>query len=71
MFEFNTWVVNNLISGVKNGKFSKEWAAVQLANYFVRDKITAADIERFEAETYVPEPEPVEDVIPEFDDAEV
>lgn len=71
MFEFNTWVVNNLISGVKNGKFSKEWAAVQLANYFVRDKLTEADIERFETETYVPEPEPVEDVIPEFDDAEV
>ena len=61
MFEFNTWVVNNLISGVKNGKFSKEWAAVQLANYFVRGKLTEADIERFEAETYVPEPEPVED----------
>ena len=73
MFEFNTWVVNNLISGVKNGKFSKEWAAVQLANYYVKGKITEADIERFEAETYVPEPEPepVEDVIPEFDDAEV
>ena len=71
MFEFNTWVVNNLISGVKNRKFSKEWAAVQLANYYIKDKITAADIERFEAETYVPEPEPVEDVIPEFDDAEV
>ena len=63
MFEFNTWVVNNLISGVKNGKFSKEWAAVQLANYFVRGKLTEADIERFEAETYVPEPEPVEDTI--------
>ena len=61
MFEFNTWVVNNLISGVKNGKFSKEWAAGQLAHYFVRGKLTEADIERFEAETYVPEPEPVED----------
>ena len=63
MFEFNTWVVNNLISGVKNSKFSKEWAAVQLANYFVRGKVTETDIERFEAETYVPEPEPAEDII--------
>ena len=71
VFEFNTWVVNNLISGVKNGKFSKEWAAVQLANYYIKGKSTEADIERFETETYVPEPEPVEDVIPEFDDAEV
>ena len=63
MFEFNTWIVNNLISGVKNGKFSKEWAAVQLANYFVRGKVTEADIERFEAEIYVLEPEPVENTI--------
>ena len=47
MFEFNTWIVNNLI----NGKFSKEWAAVQLANYYIKGKITEADIERFEAET--------------------
>ena len=70
VFEFNTWVVNNLISGVKNGKFSKEWAAVQLANYYIKGKITEADIERFEDETYVTEPEPVEDVITEFDDAE-
>lgn len=63
IFEFNTWVVNNLISGVKGGKFSKEWAAVQLANYYIKGKITEADIERFERETYVPEP--VED---DYDD---
>ena len=68
VFEFNTWVVNNLISGVKNGKFSKEWAAVQLANYFVKGKITEADITRFEAETYIPEPaktDPDEDMAAE------
>lgn len=56
MFEFNTWVVNNLISGVKNSKFSREWAAVQLGNYFVKGKITEADIARFEEETAVTEP---------------
>ena len=60
VFEFNTWVTNNLISGVRNGKFSKEWAAVQLANYYIKGKITEADIERFEAETTEPDPEPVE-----------
>ena len=51
MFEFNTWIVNNLINGVINSKFSKEWAAVQLANYYIKGKITEADIERFEVET--------------------
>lgn len=51
MFDFAKWVVNNLISGVKNGAFSKEWAAVQLGNYYVRGKVTEEDIARFEAET--------------------
>lgn len=63
MFEFNTWVVNNLISGVKNSKFSKEWAAVQLANYYLKGKVTEADITRFEEETT--SPEPVEQDVPE------
>ena len=53
MFDFNKWVVNNLISGVKNGAFSREWAAVQLGNYFVRGKVTEADIARFDEETAV------------------
>ena len=57
MFEFNTWVVNNLIAGVKNGAFSKEWAAVQLGNYYVRGRVTEEDIARFEAETGAAEDE--------------
>ena len=57
MFEFNTWVVNNLVAGVKNASFSKEWAAIQLANYYVKGKVTEADIERFEKETTIPEAE--------------
>ena len=61
MFEFNTWVVNNLITGVKNGSFSKEWAAVQLGNYYVRGKVTEADIARFDEETAEPAPEVAEE----------
>lgn len=56
MFEFNTWVTDNLISGVKNRAFSREWAAVQLANYYVKGKVTEADISRFDGATAVPEP---------------
>ena len=55
MFEFNTWVVNNLIAGVKNSSFSKEWAAVQLGNYYVRGKVTDDDIVRFDEETIASE----------------
>lgn len=54
MFEFNTWVVNNLVAGVKNKNFSKEWAAIQLANYYIKNKITENDIERFEMEVVNP-----------------
>ena len=51
MFDFAKWVVDNLISGVKNGAFPREWAAVQLGNYFARGKVAEADIARFDAET--------------------
>ena len=61
MFEFNIWVVNNLIAGVKNGAFTKEWAAVQLGNYYVRGKVTEADIARFDEETAEPAPEVAEE----------
>ena len=57
MFEFNTWIVNNLISGVKGGKFSKEWAVLMLGLYITSGKLTEADAMRFEEETYIPEPE--------------
>lgn len=65
MFEFNTWVVNNLVAGVKNASFSKEWAAIQLANYYVKGKVTEADITRFEEDTATPEVEAT--VAPETD----
>ena len=61
MFEFNTWVVNNLISGVKNGAFSREWAAVQLGNYYVKGKVSEADIMRFDEATTVTEREDTAD----------
>lgn len=61
MFDFAKWVVDNLISGVKNGAFPREWAAVQLANYFALGKVTEADIARFDEETAVPAPEVAEE----------
>ena len=49
MFEFNTWVVNNLIAGVKNGAFPREWAAVQLGIISRAEKsqrLTSRDLTR-------------------------
>lgn len=47
-FSFGEWVVRVAVNGVKAGAFTREWAALQLANYFVRGKLTEADIARFD-----------------------
>ena len=67
MFDFAKWVVDNLISGVKNGAFPREWAAVQLGNYYVRGKVTDDDIVRFDEETITPEETIASEVTAEVD----
>ena len=47
-FNFGEWVVRVAVNGVTAGAFTREWAALQLANYFVRGKITEADIASFD-----------------------
>lgn len=46
--DFEKWIVDVAINGVKNGSFTKDWAAMQLANHYSRGKITAEDIARFD-----------------------
>lgn len=45
---FGEWVVRMAVEGVKTGSFNKEWAALQLANYYTKGKITEEDISRFD-----------------------
>ena len=40
--DFEKWIVDVAINGVKNGSFTKDWAAMQLANHYSRGKITEA-----------------------------
>lgn len=47
---FGEWVVKMAVKGVKSGAFSKEWAALQLANYYTKNKITEEDIARYDYE---------------------
>ena len=47
-FNFGEWVTRVAVNGVKAGAFTREWAALQLANYFVRGKLTEADIASFD-----------------------
>ena len=48
--DFGKWIVTVAVNGVKNGSFSREWAAMQLANHYSRGKITAAALQRFDDE---------------------
>ena len=48
--DFEKWIVDVAINGVKNGSFTKDWAAMQLANHYSRGKITAVALQRFDDE---------------------
>ena len=48
--DFGKWIVTVAVNGVKNGSFSREWAAMQLANHYSRGKITAEALQRFDDE---------------------
>ena len=48
MLDFGRWIVEVAVNGVKNGSFTKDWAAMQLANHYSRGKITAVALQRFD-----------------------
>ena len=48
--DFEKWIVDGAINGVENGSFTKDWAAMQLANHYSRGKITAEALQRFDDE---------------------
>ncbi len=47
---FGEWVVKVAVNGVKSGSFGREWASLQLADYYARNKITEVDLMRFDEE---------------------
>ena len=50
MLDFGKWIVEVAVNGVKSGSFDRAWAAMQLGNHYSRDRITAEDIARFDAQ---------------------
>ena len=48
--DFEKWIVDVAINGVKNGSFTKDWAAMQLANHYSRGKITEVALQQFDNE---------------------
>lgn len=76
MLDFGKWIVEVAVNGVKSGSFDRAWAAMQLGNHYSRDRITAEDIARFDAEIdeyeaeMKAEQEEVSDELIEITDAE-
>lgn len=74
MFNFKKFVLNNLIKGVLNGSFTKEYASILATNYLLKGILSQEDIEIFDIETTIEEPvieneeiieEPIEEGIEE------
>lgn len=55
MFNFREFVLNNLINGVKNGSFTKEYASILATNYLLKGILSQEDIARFDSETTIEE----------------
>ena len=51
MFNLREFIINNLINGVKNKSFSKEYASILATNYFLKGIISEEDLSKFDAET--------------------
>ena len=62
MFNLREFILNNLIKGVNNGTFTKEYASILATNYLLKGILTEEDIQRFDEETKEPEPVEPEEV---------
>ena len=65
MFNLKEFVVNNLINGVKNGSFTKEYASILATNYLLKGLLLEEDVARFNEETTVKEEIVEEEIIEE------
>lgn len=51
MFNLKEFILNNLIKGVKNGTFTKEYASILATNYYIKGILNEQDLARFDEET--------------------
>lgn len=79
MFNLKEFILSNLISGVNNNSFSKEYASILATNYLLKGILSEEDLQRFDEETTKEEPEeeiieePIEEIkeeIPEEENTE-
>ena len=50
MFNLKEFVVKNIINGIKNGTFSKEYGNIMAVNYLVKGILTEEDVASIDAQ---------------------
>ena len=60
---FGKWIVTVAVNGVKNGSFSREWAAMQLGNHYSHGKITDADLQSYDEQIAAYDAEMAEQIV--------
>lgn len=63
MLDFGKWIVTVAVNGVKNGSFSREWAAMQLGNHYSNGKITDADLQSYDEQIAAYDAEMAEQIV--------
>ena len=61
--DFGKWIVTVAVNGVKNGSFSREWAAMQLGNHYSNGKITGADLQSYDEQIAAYDAEMAEQIV--------
>ena len=51
MSNLKEFIIDNLIKGVKNKSFSKEYASILAVNYLIKGILNEEDIQKFDLET--------------------
>lgn len=60
MFNIGEWLTENLISGVDNGVWAREYVAMLATNYMLKGLLSAEQVQRIAEET-MPVAEPIEE----------
>ena len=61
--DFGKWIVTVAVNGVRNGSFSREWAAMQLGNHYSNGKITDADLQSYDEQIAAYDAEMAEQIV--------
>ena len=68
MFNLHDFIFNNLVSGYKNGSFTKEQVSIYSVNYMTKGLFTETDVEKLNE---ILSEEPAEDTSDSVPDAEI